>query len=289
MSDPQRAGKDERLVEPEPEPAPAPAPEPAAVVAKTALIVQQVKKAREEQAKAEPQGKGKEKRIGREVMQQRISGTQTTIQVTTKVSDEAMSLALSLMVGDVQKVKGLLETSTEHINHGFTDGATLLMSAVQHAPKATEHGGDGIGCIELLLDYGANVNSVDKQGKTALHVAIEMQMNDVIDRLLACGAVPKRCTTGARGACKLCKAYVRRKKKLIADRPPGLVREGHSKQGSKEATTTPSDYLVPDDPDNIVPPSSKPNSFAEVLQDEFGDGDFLAELARAKEDISQKK
>jgi ankyrin repeat protein len=64
-----------------------------------------------------------------------------------------------------------------------SDGLTPLIDAA--GSGASRH---GKGCVELLLDKGANVNAADGDGRTALHSAASYGNNEVIELLLAHGA-----------------------------------------------------------------------------------------------------
>eukprot|EP01050_Picozoa_sp_SAG11_P018213 SAG11_NODE_2717_length_3050_cov_2.389360_2_plen_255_part_00 len=169
----------------------------------------------------------------------------------TEVAGDAMPLVLAVTAGDVAEVERLIKAGAgAHVNQRFTDGSSLLMHALDDA------GGVGAkilcGCLRHLLEANADVNYVDSNGNTALHRAFDAQLPEVADLFLAYGAVPGRCR-GPRGACQKCKLYSRRRK-----------------QQSK-----------------VAKPKQAADTFEQVLQEEFGDGDFMAELARVKLEVAE--
>jgi ankyrin repeat protein len=81
---------------------------------------------------------------------------------------------------------GKIATVAEQLKHGVDPDAkdeTSLKTALHHA---TEHGHEDI--VLLLLEYGANVNAIEKAGSSVLHIALEMGNVEIVKFLLDYGA-----------------------------------------------------------------------------------------------------
>ena len=84
------------------------------------------------------------------------------------------ALMCSSSHGHVDALKVLLTNSKVEINLVSRFGQTALMKAAQAGR---------LNSIELLLDKGANVSTLNKQGKNALQIAEEKEHRSVVDYL----------------------------------------------------------------------------------------------------------
>lgn len=85
--------------------------------------------------------------------------------------------------GDIRMMKSLLATGEDVNFHSPRNGMTPLMWTCQEFPHAY--------MAELLIASGASINAQDRQGRTALHDAINPRLNrPLVDLLLDKGADP---------------------------------------------------------------------------------------------------
>lgn len=75
-----------------------------------------------------------------------------------------------------------LTKGKDHFREKSLDGCSLLHLACQFAD---------VGMVELLLQYGANINAVDSRGRTPLHYCITERKSDIAKVLLMRGASGK--------------------------------------------------------------------------------------------------
>ena len=169
------------------------------------------------------------------------------------VSEDAMSLVMAVSAGNLDSVEQQLEQGGAlHVNQKFEDGSSLLMHVItSHHNNGANHERTEAVCLQLLR-HGADVNYVDTQGTTVLHRAFGSQLHGLADLLLAHGATPERCHGSRGGACKKCRLYSSRRRK----------QQSQVVDKKKAAEDT----------------------YEQVLEEEFGDGDFLKELALMKQE-----
>lgn len=88
----------------------------------------------------------------------------------------------SVRSGSAERATSKSLSSLNHGNNlfreGHPDGCSLLHIACQFAD---------IGMVELLLQYGADVNAIDSKGQTPLHYCITVQKSDIAKVLLIRG------------------------------------------------------------------------------------------------------
>ena len=153
--------------------------------------------------------------------------------------------------GNHEVVILLLEADADCNSTSNGDGSTPLMRSCE--------GTEGVDrdrlmeCVKMLLAWrgGVDVNQQNFAGHNALHVALDNRMLEVADLLLENGA--KGCDNGGRG-CTRCKLGIKSRERARIRAPPAPVQK-------KEDTEM-------------------------VLQEEFGDGDFLSALSLAKAEMS---
>ena len=109
-----------------------------------------------------------------------LSTGTTPLMHAAKVGD---AKAVALLI----QYKALLDLPT-------ATGVTPVMAAAFMGQSANPSRGrwkteaDGVACLKLLLDAGANVNARTPQGQTALHVAAQRGFNDMVKFLAEHGA-----------------------------------------------------------------------------------------------------
>lgn len=153
--------------------------------------------------------------------------------------------------GNYEVVTVLLHHEANVNSTSNSDGSTPLMRACE--------GTDGVDrsrlmeCVKLLLAKPSiDVNQANFAGRNALHVALDNRMLEAADLLLEAGA--KACDTGRR--CTRCALGIK------------------SRERERERARTKAPPV----------PVQKENTEL-VLQEEFGDGDFLSALSSAKAEI----
>lgn len=92
--------------------------------------------------------------------------------------------------GYLKIVKMLMATDKIDINKKYGNNLTALMWAAGHGNDVPET--EGIAIAELFLDQGADLNAVDKRGRSALSIAASRGHLAMIELLLARGAENSR-------------------------------------------------------------------------------------------------
>jgi|GEM_PF-3810854 len=82
-------------------------------------------------------------------------------------------------IGNPEKVLHLLTQCPESINYRNPGGSTPLHTAVRY---------NNVETIQLLIEYGAAINSHDNFHRTALDIAISLENFEAADQLLMNGA-----------------------------------------------------------------------------------------------------
>ena len=150
--------------------------------------------------------------------------------------------------GNFEVVEVLLQHEANVNSTSNSDGSTPLMRACE--------GMDGVDrsrlieCVKLLLaSPRLDLHQANFAGRNALHVALDNRMLEAADMLLDAGA--KACENAGR-RCTRCMLGIKSRERARIKAPPAPVQ--------KENTEL-------------------------VLQEEFGDGDFLSALSLAKAEI----
>lgn len=81
--------------------------------------------------------------------------------------------------GDTEKIRQIIETSPELCDMELEDGQRPLHVAAMKGQDRT---------AELILSYGADVNSRDKYGQTPLHYAVQTDHLNMVELLISHGA-----------------------------------------------------------------------------------------------------
>lgn len=82
--------------------------------------------------------------------------------------------------GQTAKLRAVLEADPSKIDHVNKKGQTALMAAVGEDDNAD--------MVEMLLEFGPNLEKLDKQSNSALLIAAQMGFDVVVIRLLTAGA-----------------------------------------------------------------------------------------------------
>jgi ankyrin repeat protein len=96
--------------------------------------------------------------------------------------------------GDVPLMKLLLELGADPLIPNFNDTTPLMAAAGVGTAEPQEEAGEeseAVEAVKLLLDLGANVNTVDKNGDTAMHGAAFAISPQVVKLLAERGADPQ--------------------------------------------------------------------------------------------------
>lgn len=114
-----------------------------------------------------------------------------------------------------------------------------------------------IDCAGQLIDAGCDINATNFAGNTALHVAFQHRKNEMADFLIGAGAKP------CKNRCQKCSLNIK-----IRDRAGRATKKTSADTNKCHNTNT-----------NAL---TKEASADEVLEEEFGNVDFMQELARMK-------
>eukprot|EP00320_Phaeocystis_rex_P006853 CAMPEP_0119081468 /NCGR_PEP_ID=MMETSP1178-20130426/116920_1 /TAXON_ID=33656 /ORGANISM="unid sp, Strain CCMP2000" /LENGTH=235 /DNA_ID=CAMNT_0007064165 /DNA_START=15 /DNA_END=718 /DNA_ORIENTATION=+ len=150
--------------------------------------------------------------------------------------------------GNWEVVDMLLRHDTDVNSTSNSDGSTPLMRSCEGAPGVNH--ANLLKCAQsLLADPRHNLHQLNFAGHNALHVALDNRMLDIADLLIDAGAKP--CENAGR-RCQRCQLGIKSRKRARVKPEPVPVRKENTEQ---------------------------------VLREEFGDGDFLAALSLAKEEL----
>ncbi|XP_057320316.1 ankyrin repeat domain-containing protein 7-like isoform X1 [Microplitis mediator] len=112
-----------------------------------------------------------------------MSTAQLSDQLTSHLSEQVIEFHSAVENSDYDKIKVILKLNTVDVNatsnlHGHTLGFTALhLASISSNPTAEL-------IVDLLLNYGANINSRCLKGKSALMYAVECQNGGVVKKLL---------------------------------------------------------------------------------------------------------
>lgn len=168
-------------------------------------------------------------------------------------------LHLASFAGNHGTVQALCEGMHDPPVNMFTnhEGHSALMCTIEgaaegHHTKSTESYEDrAIACARVLVAHGADLHMQNFAERTALHLAFDHKQDAMADFLIDQGA--KGCMVRGR-RCRKCALGIKLRARARAAPPP--------------------------------PPPPKEDT-STVLQEEFGDGDFLKELSLVREEINE--
>ncbi len=93
--------------------------------------------------------------------------------------------------GDIALMRALLDLGADPMFPNDTGWTPLMMAAGMGTGSSGDSAGTEVECLEavkLLIERGANVNAVDKNGETAMHGAAYKTMPSVVNYLSQRGA-----------------------------------------------------------------------------------------------------
>ena len=183
---------------------------------------------------------------------EKLSTADNTALPTGTAADEP--LVAAVLLGGVEPATRFLQQGAKADQRLDKDGATLLMRAIETHVRNGVRMESVIGCVQALLEHGADPNLVDADGRTALHRAFTAQLPLAQDLLLAAGAVPKRCAQGKCQKCILSSKIAMRRKPAAES---VLVKEPARRAAEAKRAA-----------------EVERGTFEQVLHEEFGDGDF---------------
>ena len=154
--------------------------------------------------------------------------------------------------GHPSVVKQLIESGANVNSHSNSDGFSPAMRAIEAGNEAPTD--RQFACVKLLVEHGCDLQQANFAGNVVLHLALENKRDIVADYLIAKGA--KGCNINGR-KCTKCAMGVKLRSRAMARQPKEVA-------PIKEDT-------------------------AKVLEEEFGDGDFLKALDLAKEEMRRER
>lgn len=156
--------------------------------------------------------------------------------------------------GHTETLLALIDGGANLDVESSSDGATPMMRAIGSYKENGVDPARVLACVRQLQEHGADVSARNFSGHTTLHTAFEAGLPEVVDLLIEHGAKP--CVVDGR-PCKKCGLNMKlRARRLAANPAPAPSR-------AREDTTS-------------------------VLEEEFGDGDFLKALALAKDEVASE-
>ncbi len=114
----------------------------------------------------------------------RIENNFETDMSVADQTDREEKFFLAVIVGKIDKVEGMLQTTPALVTTPGSDGDTALHSAVLAGTTERE----AVSMVKLLLEHDVPINSKDVDGRTALHHAVSVGKLDVSSVLLQAGA-----------------------------------------------------------------------------------------------------
>ncbi|OZA27468.1 MAG: hypothetical protein B7X93_09050 [Hydrogenophilales bacterium 17-61-9] len=101
----------------------------------------------------------------------------------TEYFEDTDAIVTAVLLGDFDAAELLVKRGVD-INAQDDIGRTAIMMAI-------EEDWAGTAWVEFLIDNGADVNTLDKDGDAALDIAKYRRRNDIVELLLANGAKGK--------------------------------------------------------------------------------------------------
>ena len=108
-----------------------------------------------------------------------VGSTAALQRMATAVKNQHTELMEFVDSGNIGEVIRIIEDQPELLNAQADDGFTALMSAVYI---------ENIDIVNALIEAGAELDIPDKEGETALSMAIEMNFDEIEEALRAAGA-----------------------------------------------------------------------------------------------------
>jgi hypothetical protein len=108
-----------------------------------------------------------------------VGSTAALQRMATAVKNQHTELMEFVDSGNIGEVIWIIEDQPELLNAQADDGFTALMSAVYI---------ENIDIVNALIEAGAELDIPDKEGETALSMAIEMNFDEIEEALRAAGA-----------------------------------------------------------------------------------------------------
>lgn len=106
----------------------------------------------------------------------------------TEYFEDPDAIVTAALLGDFDAAELLVKRGID-INAQDEIGRTAIMAAI-------EEGWAGTAWVEFLIENGADVNILDKDGDSALDIAKYRRRNDIVELLLANGATGKDGASG---------------------------------------------------------------------------------------------